>query len=408
MRRRVARCPCGDLARFARGGATMAVSAVAEPTTKFTGEKVNIMKKLNKRTVLTSLRWADLLSSMKYSKDGGLNTPDNAMHDEHFYVPDIEVSWKAPDENNTYGVVYDDNGIAKPVIIKFKHAGDGYVHTGKNPFEWLCVSIAKRWRERVDYLPKVVHTPTECENQEQEVRKTLFECFVNGKSDTAILQAFKALDALYKVHQQDKHKTAPRIEYEWKAQRAFTAKLFTGDFTTVGGKVEDLDEDSEYGGFSLEERNQMSRLVELFNAVKEAHKFARPDTWLCAQCYALNMPHEQGIITVYGDDLAKAKSAKAAKKALHSARVKYSKNAKAVFGWILDEVENQPEGLGIWVDVLNRCKATVVATDTLEECARVYGLNDEVVKTLRSYLGSMPERVVAYCEAIRSEALATN
>lgn len=69
-----------------------------------------------------------------------------------------------------------------------------------------------------------------------------------------------------------------------------------------------------------------------------------------------------------------------------------------MFGWILDEVENQPDGLEKWVDVLNRCKATAETTAMLEEYIVKLTLDDETVKSLRAELAATPERVKRFLE----------
>lgn len=329
-----------------------------------------------------SPRYSDLLGCMKYNRDGGMNTPDNAWHDEHFYCEAVEVVVER--DGKTVGL-------------------------GMNPYEWFCYSVAKKWLLSRDWLPDSAGSASQREEHRAVVSETLFECLANGESAEEIVgKCYKALDKSIGDRKQDTHKTLPREEYEWKAQRAFTATLFTADLSTVGGTEADLDPDSEYGGFTLEESEKMARLVELFNAVKEAHKFATPEKWLCAQCYALNMPTEVAIERVYGEAIkvASAKSQKALDKAVNSCRVKYSRHANEVFGWILDEVEKSPEGLDKWVAVLNRCKATAEATVTLEECAVKFSLNDEVVKFLRSRLNATPESVLRYCEAVRAGATA--
>ena len=329
-----------------------------------------------------SPRYSDLLGCMKYNRDGGMNTPDNAWHDEHFYCEAVEV-------------VVERNGKT--------------VGLGMNPYEWFCHSVAKKWLLSRDWLPEWTSSATQREEHQAVVSETLFECLVNGdEPDEIVGKCYKALDKSIGDRKQDTHKTEPRCEYEWKAQRAFTATLFTADLSTVGGTVADLDPDSEYGGLTLEESEKLERLVELFNAVKEAHKFATPEKWLCAQCYALNMPTEVAIERVYGEAIkvASAKSQKALDKAVNSCRVKYSRHANEVFGWVLDEVEKNPVGLEKWVAVLCRCKATAEATITLEECAVKFSLNDEVVKFLRSRLNAVPHEVLRYCEAVRAGATA--
>lgn len=325
-----------------------------------------------------SPRCSDLLGCMKYNRDGGLNTPDNAWHDEHFYCEAVEV-------------VVERNGKT--------------VGLGMNPYEWFCHSVARKWLLSRDWLPAWTSSATQREEYEAVVSETLIECLVNGDDPNEIVgKCYKALDKSISDRKQDTHKTSPREEHEWKAQRAFTATLFTADLSTVGGTVADLDPNSEYGGLTLEESEQLERLVELFNAVKEAHKFATPEKWLCTQCYALNMPTEVAIERVYGEAIkaASAKSQKALDKAFNSCRVKYSRHANEVFGWVLDEVEKNPVGLEKWTAVLCRSKATAEATVTLEECAVKFSLNDKVVKFLRSRLNAEPYRVLRYCEAVRA------
>lgn len=329
-----------------------------------------------------SPRYSDLLGCMKYNRDGGLNTPDNAWHNEHFYCEAVEVVVER--DGKTVGL-------------------------GMNPYEWFCNSVAKKWLLSRDWLPESAGSASQREEHRAVVSETLFECLANGDDpDEIVGKCYKALDKSIGDRKQDTHKTLPREEHEWKAQRAFTATLFTADLSTVGGTEADLDPESEYGALTLEESEQMKRLVALFDKVKEAHKFATPEKWLCAQCYALNMPTEVAIERVYGEAIkvATAKSPKALEKAVNSCRVKYSRHANEVFGWILDEVEKSPEGLAKWVAVLNRCKATAEATITLEECAVKFSLNDEVVKFLRSRLNATPESVLRYCEAVKAGATA--
>lgn len=381
-----------------------------------------------------SARYSDLLACFApYDPNGELPLKGNCLGKSedgkvHYYCEAVEVVINTPD-GKTVGL-------------------------GKNPYEWFCHSVAKKWAFHRDWLPDSALSATE--QNEAEVSGTLFECLHDGVDpDEIVDKCYKALDAKYKAYKQDAHKTEPRCEYEWKAQRAFTATLFSADLSTVGGTVADLDPNSEYGGLTLEESEKLERLVELFNAVKEAHKFATPEKWLCAQCYALNMPTEVAIERVYGEAIkvASAKSQKALDKAVNSCRVKYSRHANEVFGWVLDEVEKRLtavdeliealkncetilaetqdtkvvnevherqaelrkalceaekscDGYGKWADVLNRCKATAEATVTLEECAVKFSLNDEVVKFLRSRLNALPHQVLRYCEAVRAGATA--
>ena len=333
-----------------------------------------------------SPRYSDLLACFAYDPNGGLPLKGNCLGASedgkaYYYCEAVEVVITTHD-GKTIGL-------------------------GKNPYEWFCHSVAKKWAIIRDWLPEAALSATE--ENESIVSQTLFECLEHEVERENIAdKCFKALDAHYEAHKQDAHKTLPREEHEWKAQRAFAATLFTADLSTVGGIEADLDPDSEYGGLTLEESERMTRLVKLFNAVKEAHKFASPEKWLCAQCYALNTPTEVAIERVYGEAIkaASGKSQKALDKAINSCRVKYSRHANEVFGWILDEVEKSPEGLEKWVAVLNRCKATAEATVTLEECAVKFLLNDEVVKFLRSRLNATPERVLRYCEAVKTGATA--
>lgn len=330
-----------------------------------------------------SPKWSDLLGCMKYNRDGGMNTPTNAWHDEHYYCEAVDVVMTTADGKT--------------------------VSLGRNPYEQFCYSVAKKWLLNRDWLPETAQSASQIEEHQAIVSQTLFECLADGtKAEDIALKCYKALDKSIVDRKQDTHKTLPREEHEWKAQRAFTATLFTADLSTVGGTDTDLDTESQYGGLSLGEREQMARLVQLFNSVKEAHKFATPEKWLCAQCYALNMPTDAAIERVYGEAIkaASGKSQKALDKAVNSCRVKYSKHANEVFGWVLDEVEKNPDGLDKWVSVLNRCKATAEATATLEECAVKYTLNDEVVKFLRSRLNATPESVLRYCEAVKAGATA--
>lgn len=322
-----------------------------------------------------SAKYSDLLGCMKYNRDGGMNTADNAWHDDHFYCKAVEVT----------------------ATIDGKSVG-----LGRNPHEQFCYSVAKKWRLSRDWMPDRVHAPSEREEQEDLVSQTLFECLANGDTDGCVSKCFTALDDHYGSRKQDMHKTQPREENPWAPERAFIATLFTGDLATVGGKDEDLTADCEYGALSVEDGERLTRLARLFDAVKESHKFATREKWLCAQCYALNMPTETGINTVYGVEIAKTagKPQKTVDRVLNSCRVKYSRHANDVFGWLLDEVEKNPDGLEKWVAVLNHCKAMVEARTTLEECAVKLRLNDEVVKVLKSEIASRPHDVIRYCKAV--------
>lgn len=361
----------------------MKKTARNENTTALKNEVLDTAKPTaneNRKTV--SPRWSDLLGCMKYNRDGGLNTPDNVWHDEHFFCEAVEVAITTPD-GKTVGL-------------------------NRNPYEWFCHSVAKRWLNSRDWLPDAARSVTQTEEHEAVVSETLFECLADGtEQDEIALKCFKALDKSIGNRKQDAHKTLPREEHEWKAQRAFVATLFTANLSTVGGTEYDLADDSVYGGLTLEEGKQMQVLADLFNRVKEEHKFATFEKWHCAQCYALNMPTDDAIWQVYGEAIAKAmgKSDAAYKKALNSCRVKYSRNAHEVFEWLLNEVEKNPDKLGKWVEVLNRCKTTVEATTTLEECAVKYSLDDEIVKFLRGRLNAIPESVIRYCEAVKNGAV---
>ena len=328
-----------------------------------------------------SPKFSDLLGCMKYNRDGGLNTPDNAFHDDHFYCEAVEVMVKTAD-GKTFGL-------------------------GRNPYEQFCYGVAKEWLLERDWLPSAAQSASQTEEHRAVVSETLFECLHDGVDRAEIVgKCFTALDKSISDRKQDKHKTEKRAEHEWKAQRAFVATLFSADLSTVGGTVDDLASDSPYGGLTLSEGESLKRLVELFNAVKEAHKFATPEKWLCAQCYALNMPTEVAIERVYGEAIkvASAKSPKTHKKAIKSCKTKYSNHANEVFDWLLEEVEKNPDGLEKWVEILNRCKATAEATVTLEECAVKFSLDEEIVKYLRSRLDAVPHQVLKYCNALSSNA----
>ena len=334
------------------------------------------------RTV--SPKYSDLLACMTYDPNGELPLKGNVFgpHKDgkvYYYCEAVEVAF-ADKDSKTVGL-------------------------GRNPFEQFCYSVAKRWRLDRDYLPDRVRTPLECEEQESVVGETLFECLRKGVEDGDIpSKCFKALDDNYKVHKQDDHKTMPKSEEQGKAQRALTAILFTADLSTVGGTEADLAEDSVYGGLTLSESEQFKRLVTLFNAVKEAHKFATLEKWLCAQCYALNMPTEDGMLVVYGEAIksAERKGEKALKKQIHTAKVKYSKHANEVFGWLLDEVEKSPEGLEKWLAVANRRKASIEATAKLAECEVKYTIPEEIVKHLYGKIDELPNEVIRFCDELEN------
>lgn len=377
------------------------INAMCTQNTTLTTLENEVLENANTTSDATpkgvSPRYTDLLACFKYDPNGELPLKGNCLGASedgkaYYYCEAVEVVITTLD-GKTVGL-------------------------GKNPYEWFCHSVAKKWATHRDWLPDSVLSQTE--QNESEVSGTLFECLHDGIAlDEIVDKCFKALDKRYESYKQDTHKTEPRCEHEWKAQRAFVATLFTDDLSTVGGVSTDLEPyDGEFviydnntqvatknvAGLSLSEREQLTRLAKLFNAVKEAHRFATPEKWLCAQCYALNMPTEVAIERVYGEAIksASGKSQKTLDKAINSCRVKYSHHANEVFGWILDEVEKSPEGLDKWVAVLNRCKATAEATVTLEECAVKFSINDEVVKYLRSKLNALPESVLKYCEAVKS------
>lgn len=232
--------------------------------------------------------YGSLLDCMKYSREGGLDRPDNAWHNEHFYCKAVEV--RVVRDGKSFGL-------------------------GRNPYEQFCYSVAKKWRVRCDWLPDRVRTPLECEEQEACVGRTLFECLERGDDrETLVNKCFDCLDEMYLDRKQDEHKTGVREERAWAPERAFVATLFSGDLSTVGGTEADLTEDCEFGSLTLEECEQLERLKALFDKVKEAHKFASPEKWLSAQCYALNMRNDDGVRIVYGKAVDEAKSEKSQKR----------------------------------------------------------------------------------------------
>lgn len=356
------------------------------------------MKASYKKTV--SPKYSDLLACMTYDPNGELPLKGNVF---------------GPHKD---GKVY---YYCEAVEVAFADKDDKTVGLGRNPFEQFCYSVAKSWRLDRDYLPDRVRTPLECEEQESVVGETLFECLHKGVEDDNIpSKCFKALDDKYKVHKQDDHKTMPKSEEQGKAQRALTAILFTADLSTVGGTEADLAEDSVYGGLTLGESEQFKRLATLFNAVKEAHKFATLEKWLCAQCYALNMPTEDGVLAVYGEAIKMAEkkcrtriacaknqkdienAEKALKKQIHTAKVKYSKHANEIAGWLLDEVEKSPEGLEKWLAVANRRKASIEATAKLAECEVKYTIPKEIVKHLHGKIDELPNEVIRFCDELEN------
>lgn len=250
---------------------------------------------------------------MQYVAEGGQNTPDNVWHDDYYFCEDAEVTIER--DGKPFGL-------------------------NRNPCEQFCKSVASKWRTHRDYLPDRVFQEGEREEQEDLVCRTLIECLHDGTDRAEIVhECFKALDALYP--KPDNTKTLPREEYLWAPQRAFTATLFTGDLASVGCKPEDLTDDCEYGALTKGEREALARLSAVFEAIKGEHKFAAIEKWLCAQCYALNMPTDEAIKVVYGVMEG------AGKKAKRSAEVKYSKHANEVFRWLLDAVKAHPEILSV-------------------------------------------------------------
>jgi uncharacterized protein (DUF433 family) len=331
---------------------------------------------------------------------------------------------------------------------------DGEERMGLNPLDWLGYSITKAFVLHRDFLPqhlqdacvrlrrtteptkvlsvglplshgeRAKHKQTEVlvspyvtsgdatiDDWRAEVVASLLTSLANGQREQAVANAFKALDenSTYGKYESRSRKTAIRTEQEHKPYRAYVATLFTGDLSTVGGTDADLTAATPYGALPIEDRQHLKVVSDLFDAVKEKHQFASMEKWLCAQCYALEMPTDRGIEVVYGEaiQIATAKSAKAGEKAVNSARVKYSRHAHDVFGWLLDEVESRmsdgqvPSGLEKWAEVVRKTRLALEAEVTLEECAVKYSLDKEVVANLRSKLDACPEQIIAYCEAVK-------
>lgn len=326
-----------------------------------------------------SPRYKDLLACFKYSASGDL-----------------------PAENNCLGKA--SNGLVyfycKAVKVAVQNADGKVVDLGRNPYEWFCYSVAKRWAENRDFLPSYALDAVHQEEHRAVVSQTLFESLEKGIDLAEIPQrCFTALDDSIKARKQSTHKTMPREEHQWSAQRAFVATLFTGDLSSVGGNKRDMRANSKYGGLSIEDRESLKRLKVLFDKVKEEHEYARSRSWLCAQCYALNMPTEDAIKIIYADEIAKSqgKSERTIKKVIKACRTKYSTHANEVFNWLLDEVEKSPVGYEKWTSVMLRIKAE----NAVDETARDFRLDDEVVKRLRDMVITNPDEVINACDLIK-------
>ena len=283
-----------------------------------------------------SCKYNDLLAELKYYPDG--DAPE--AHNVFFQINEPNF-WYCSDKKVGF---YDKDGKL--------------VQVAKNAHERLCKSISKKWAFQRDWIPEYRYMADGTnEENEAEVGFKIFECLANGCDRTQIIKAcYEHLDYVYRA-KPDNHKTLEKEENCNDAERFMYATLFVGNTEMLPKLVSDVDgheislpTEESLEAFDENDMKKFEAAKKLFEKVRERHSEAKLEAWVAAQCYALGMNTKKAINFIYGD------RANGVKK-YHRCEVKYSKYAKDVYGWVLDELEamneNELEDLESWLEIVD-------------------------------------------------------
>ena len=107
--------------------------------------------------------------------------------------------------------------------------------------------------------------------------------------------------------------------------------------------------------YAYAQNGVFKKIKVVFDRTKSRHEAASAECWMSAQCFALNLPTKTAIQFIYGEKSV-------GKKKYHRCEVAYSRQAKQVFAWLLDEIElmvqeGVADGLEKWVTILERSRA---------------------------------------------------
>lgn len=311
---------------------------------------------------------------------------------------------------------------------------------GLNCLDWTAYSITKKFILNRDYLPLSwhnactklrrrdkaidnysVYVPEFCVNNKQsdyphretipspfytsgndsvddlraECRLALLNALRDGDRPNAVKRAFKALENSHsygRYRDKDNMAKSRRETIEHRPYRAMVVKGFGVEYDKFDCSENDLGTETPFGSLSPSDFAFVDRLVNVVDRVKTAHKFATPEKFLCAVCYCLDMPAVEAVPLVYG--------VKINGKKYKSRSQLYSKNAKEVINWILEDIESNPEGLDKWVKVIKHIEKMHEAEDRLKEASVKYMLTDEMTADLKKKIETSPEMVLMFCDAL--------
>ena len=311
---------------------------------------------------------------------------------------------------------------------------------GLNCLDWTAYSITKKFILNRDYLPLSwhnactklrrrdkaidnysVYVPEFCVNNKQsdyphretipspfytsgndsvddlraECRLALLNALRDGDRPNAVKRAFKALENSHsygRYRDKDNMAKSRRETIEHRPYRAMVVKGFGVEYDKFDCSENDLGTETPFGSLSPSDFAFVDRLVNVVDRVKTAHKFATPEKFLCAVCYCLDMPAVEAVPLVYG--------VKIDGKKYKSRSQLYSKNAKEVINWILEDIESNPEGLDKWVKAIKHIEKMHEAEDRLKEASVKYMLTDEMTADLKKKIETSPEMVLMFCDAL--------
>lgn len=360
-----------------------------------------------------SCRYSDLLAEVKYFPNGDAPTEHNALwsiadkHSGkkcHWFCSDKPVGYVTPD-GEVVSFKYRDSEEVRKMNAELKIKPEIRL---QNAFERYKMSVAKKWAIERDWIPEYRYT---LENLESEVGLCVQEMLVDGVDRTKITKkCFDRLDDVYKAFKE--YKTVPKEEVCNSAERFMYATLFTGDVNTLH-RLESLEGDelplptvADLEQFSERELEQFKKIKVVFDRTKNRHNAASIETWMSAQCYALNMPTRSAGQYIYGDRAV-------GKKKYRRCEVAYSRQANQVFTWLLEEIElmfdeGLGDGLDKWLKIVERSRA-IAWCENAYKLTKKYGLmsieeNSPQEKGLLSLIIVNPFKVKEFLEKVIADA----
>ena len=344
-------------------------------TTKTTN-KNNVIAKVQKgnttmkqttsttKNVIVNAKLADLLELITYSEKG-VAKKGNAFGDgeNHFYTVEKAVGFMGKNDDGK----------------------EHFVKLADNPLARVASFVAKKWAVTRDWLPEYKYKSCkedwDLEDVQSYVTLNILNELKNGVDRKFIIgDCFDFLDLVYGVARKtggnayanqdalDILEYARPCEYRRKVLPEKYPKeieemdenfitlvnmLFMGNFEEI--ELLPLDYWSE------EEVEQFKIVAEIFRKAHESHKFAKEETWRCAECFTLGVPRKDAITRIYGENLGRKK--------YRSCEVLYSKHVNEVQEWLLEGIANAKadgiQGLEKWEDVLERARMIEKADDIL-------------------------------------------